>query len=409
MDPRTLGWQAGPRQRVSVRSVRRLPAEAQANRTLMGSAAGVSWALRQGRVLREPPPMVAQPVVLPAPTVESAAAEEPDEYRELEGPAQLPTMAHEGETRRMDQEAQDVEAAAILEDLVPLEDSEVFPQAGGIGDLASELGAPAEENPSTVCEGAGSAASSAAAPPRPPFPTGLGEGGLGQGGAKREGAGNLEEARPPKQPKGTAKKAQRIERLSSEAEELWARIESWACADDPAQTQQRLASVMELLDSASDPAQIQQARLDQLRKLWRLKAFTPVHKKDKPTAAQTFHYKWVDKVKEGVAKSRFTCADVKRAYTAEQEQDLRVFVPDADAGSPRVARDHGPAERLRDAHLRHSGCVPHRARPWGPGGEVGLHEATSGMATHLGRMGAGTTAGGSDASLGTVQRDAVPP
>ena len=28
-----------------------------------------------------------------------------------------------------------------------------------------------------------------------------------------------------------------------------------------------------------------------------------------------------------MAKSRFTCADVKRAYTAEQEQDLRVFVP----------------------------------------------------------------------------------
>ena len=69
---------------LSVRSVRRLPAEAQANRTLMGSAAGVPWALRQGRVLREPPPMVAQPVVLPAPTVEATAAEEPDEYRELE-------------------------------------------------------------------------------------------------------------------------------------------------------------------------------------------------------------------------------------------------------------------------------------------------------------------------------------
>ena len=189
-----------------------------------------------------------------------------------------------------------MEAAAILEDL--LEDSEVFPEAGGLGDLASELGAPAEENPSTAREGAGSAASSAAAPPRPPFPTGLGEGGLGQGGAKREGAGNLEEARPPKQssPRKTAKKAQRIERLRGEAEELWARIESWASADDPAQTQQRLASVMELLDSAPDPAQIQQARLDQLRKLWRLKAFTPVHKKDKPTAAQTFHYKWVDKV-----------------------------------------------------------------------------------------------------------------
>ena len=35
----------------------------------------------------------------------------------------------------------------------------------------------------------------------------------------------------------------------------------------------------------------------------------------------------MDKVKEGVAKSRFTCADVKRAYSAEQEQDLRLFVP----------------------------------------------------------------------------------
>ena len=210
---------------LSVRSVRRLPAEAQANRTLMGSAAGVPWALRQGRMLREPPPMVAQPVVLPAVTVESAEAEEPDEYRELEGPAQLPTMAHEGEPRRLDQEAQDVEAAAILEDLVPLEDSEVFPEAGGVGDLTSELGAPAEENPNTAPEGAGSAASSAAAPPRPPFPTGLGEGGLGQGSAKREGAGTLEEARAPKHPKASAKKAQRIERLRGEAEELWARIE----------------------------------------------------------------------------------------------------------------------------------------------------------------------------------------
>ena len=112
---------------LSVTSVRRLPAEAQANRTFMGSAAGVPWALRQGRALREPPPMVAQPVVLPAPTVEATAAEEPDEYRELEGEAQLPTMAHEGETHRVDQEAQDVEAAAVLEDLVPLEDIEVFP------------------------------------------------------------------------------------------------------------------------------------------------------------------------------------------------------------------------------------------------------------------------------------------
>ena len=115
---------------LSVRSVRRLPAEAQANRTLMGSAAGVPWALRQGRVLR----MVAQPVVLPAPTVESAAAEGAEEYQE-------------GEPRRVDQEAQDVEAAAILEDLVPLEDSEVFPEAGGLGNLASVTRRPSRGKP----------------------------------------------------------------------------------------------------------------------------------------------------------------------------------------------------------------------------------------------------------------------
>ena len=39
------------------------------------------------------------------------------------------------------------------------------------------------------------------------------------------------------------------------------------------------------------------------------------------------HYKWVDKVKDGVCKSRFTCADTRRSYTPEMEQDMRVFVP----------------------------------------------------------------------------------
>ncbi|CAE7413014.1 RE1 [Symbiodinium sp. CCMP2592] len=84
---------------------------------------------------------------------------------------------------------------------------------------------------------------------------------------------------------------------------------------------------MELLDSCPDPAAVQEARLAQLQKLWRLHTFTPVHRRQKLADAQVFHYKWVDKVKEGTVKSRFTCADVKRAYTEEQEQDLRVFVP----------------------------------------------------------------------------------
>ncbi|CAJ1362823.1 unnamed protein product, partial [Effrenium voratum] len=40
-----------------------------------------------------------------------------------------------------------------------------------------------------------------------------------------------------------------------------------------------------------------------------------------------FHFKWVDKAKDGVHKSRLTSADVKRSYTETDKQDLRVFVP----------------------------------------------------------------------------------
>ena len=87
-------------------------------------------------------------------------------------------MAHEGEAQRLDQEALDVEAAAIIEDLRPMEDSEVLPEGGGVGDLASELAAPTEAAPDTASAdacvpagastsvGVGSAASSAAAPPQ---------------------------------------------------------------------------------------------------------------------------------------------------------------------------------------------------------------------------------------------------
>ena len=66
---------------------------------------------------------------------------------------------------------------------------------------------------------------------------------------------------------------------------------------------------MELLDSAPDPAQIQQARLDQLRKLWRLKAFTPVRQEGQARCGPNpSTYKWVDKVKEGSGQEPLQCA-----------------------------------------------------------------------------------------------------
>ncbi|CAE7320371.1 RE2 [Symbiodinium pilosum] len=56
-------------------------------------------------------------------------------------------------------------------------------------------------------------------------------------------------------------------------------------------------------------------------------AFTPMARRSVPRGSKIFRYTWVDKAKGGVYKSRFTCADVKRGYTAEEEQDLKVFVP----------------------------------------------------------------------------------
>ena len=38
-------------------------------------------------------------------------------------------------------------------------------------------------------------------------------------------------------------------------------------------------------------------------------------------------HKWVDKCSKGRHKSRFTCADVKARYSAEEEDGLDVFVP----------------------------------------------------------------------------------
>ncbi|CAE7235731.1 RE1 [Symbiodinium natans] len=318
---------------LSVRSVRRLPPDAQANRTLMGTVAGVPWALRQGRTLRQAPALQAEPLVLPAPPLMQAETE--GDHVEQEGATQIPSMAHDGPEERMDKDALDVEGAAAAESLEPREDMDVFDGDTGAGVLVSpEETAEAEairnaapSSPTTSdgpsAESAGAAAGSPRAPAGMAYPTGLGEGGLA---TKRSGAAPpAEETRPTKQPKAEAKKSQRVGKL--QVQDLWKKVEEWANADDPAVAQQRLATVMEYLDSVPDPQQIQKAREEQLWKLWRLNAFTPVMRWDKPADAQTFHYKWVDKVKDGVCKSRFTCADTRRSYTPEMEQDMRVFVP----------------------------------------------------------------------------------
>ncbi|CAE7722011.1 unnamed protein product [Symbiodinium sp. CCMP2592] len=88
-----------------------------------------------------------------------------------------------------------------------------------------------------------------------------------------------------------------------------------------------VGQVTDLLDRMLDPKQVEQARKEQLRKLWDRGAFTPVLRSEVPRGAQLFRAKWVDKCDKGRYKSRCTCADVKARYSPEQEAGLDVFVP----------------------------------------------------------------------------------
>ena len=84
---------------------------------------------------------------------------------------------------------------------------------------------------------------------------------------------------------------------------------------------------LDYVDQLLDPDKVHEARKAQLEKLWKCDAFTPVLREEVPYGSQIFHHKWVDKNKGGVYKSRFTCADIKARSTAQQEEEMNVFVP----------------------------------------------------------------------------------
>ena len=112
--------------------------------------------------------------------------------------------------------------------------------------------------------------------------------------------------------------------------ELWQQIAAMA---DPPLTNHKderdawVGQVTDLLDRMLDPKQVEQARKEQLKKLWDRGAFTPVLRSEVPRGAQLFRAKWVDKCDRGRYKSRCTCADVKARYSPEQEAVMDVFVP----------------------------------------------------------------------------------
>ena len=115
---------------------------------------------------------------------------------------------------------------------------------------------------------------------------------------------------------------------------------------------QRLAAVLDWLDGVLDAQEVQRARLRQLEKLWERGAFVLVHKSELPKNGRIFHDAWVDKCKEGVYKSRFCCSGLKKKYSQQEEEQLRVFVPTPTLESRALfevsALRHGHAMRTFD-------------------------------------------------------------
>ena len=109
--------------------------------------------------------------------------------------------------------------------------------------------------------------------------------------------------------------------------EVWEAIQKWGESDEQANpfAMQRISNVADYVDQLLDPDKVHEARKAQLEKLWKRNAFTPVLREEVPYGSQIFHHKWVDKNKGGVYKSRFTCADIKARYTAQQEEEMNVF------------------------------------------------------------------------------------
>ncbi|CAE7681372.1 unnamed protein product [Symbiodinium sp. CCMP2592] len=264
---------------LNVRSVRRLPPETRHQTAVVLKACGLPWNPRFGRTA---PAERSEPIMVPIPLATPA-----QEVERLEPPGE-PWLFND--EPRPDDEALLVEGA---------EQASRLPDASPTEELANA------DIPDYDREG----------------------------GQKRDSAGSSASAAAAQQPPAAKsrtepKKAPRLGALTER--EVWQHIA--ALADPPLTNQQGerdawVGQVTDLLDRMLDSKQVEQARKQQLRKLWDRGAFTPVLRSEVPRGAQLFSAKWVDKCDKGRYKSRCTCADVKARYSPEQEAGLDVFVP----------------------------------------------------------------------------------
>ena len=116
-------------------------------------------------------------------------------------------------------------------------------------------------------------------------------------------------------------KVPKVGTISSVLQQIqeWARDGQW---------EQKVSSVLDLLDTQLDPREVEKARNAQMATLVEKGFAIPRLNSNMPRKSKLFNYKWVDEIKRGVYRSRFTCADVKKKYSKQElEEETNTFAP----------------------------------------------------------------------------------
>ena len=122
------------------------------------------------------------------------------------------------------------------------------------------------------------------------------------------------ETRAPTQGAGGSESPTKIQRIGTITAAL-GKIEDWARSGA---WENKIASVLDLLDTQLDPKEVEKAREVQMATLVEKEFAVPRLKREMSRKSKQFHYKWVDEIKRGAYRSRFTCADIKRKYNARR-------------------------------------------------------------------------------------------
>ena len=129
----------------------------------------------------------------------------------------------------------------------------------------------------------------------------------------------------PSEPAAAATESQpkvpKVGTISSALQQIqdWARSGQW---------EQKICSVLDLLDTQLDPREVEKARDVQMATLVEKHFAVPKLKSEIPRKSKLFNFKWVDEIKRGVYRSRFTCADIKKKYSKEElAEETNTFAP----------------------------------------------------------------------------------